>query len=135
MALGKIDHMDFTVGDLAKTEEYLTKKLGFKLLRRNKHKDNSISSELTSPAGDFILQIHQGSEEELKKRRVQPPEWDLYFNHIAFAVADINRELKELKGNGVLFKNTSTPFNPITGRTLANIVGEDGCSWIQLSDK
>ena len=29
MALGKIDHMDFTVGDLEKAEEYFTEKLGF----------------------------------------------------------------------------------------------------------
>ena len=29
IVLGKIDHMDFTVGDLGKAEEYLTEKLGF----------------------------------------------------------------------------------------------------------
>jgi catechol 2,3-dioxygenase-like lactoylglutathione lyase family enzyme len=133
MALGKIDHMDFTIGDLEKAEEYFTKKLGFKFLRRIEHQDKSISSELTSPAGDFILQLHQGSEEELKKRRERAPEWSLYFNHIAFKVDDINKEFKELKSKGVSFKGTAPMLNPVTGRTLANAADADGRYWIQLT--
>ena len=133
MALGKIDHMDFTIGDLEKAEEYLTKKLGFKFLRRIEHQDKSISSELNSPAGDFILQLHQGSEEELKKRRERAPEWSLYLNHIAFKVDDINKTIKELKSKGVSYKGTAPMFNPATGRTLAAVFDEEGRFWIQLS--
>ena len=133
MALGKIDHMDFTVGNLEKAEEYFTEKLGFKFLRRNEHQDKSISSELTSPAGDFILQLHQGSEEELKKRGEQAPEFSLYINHIAFKVDDINKEFEELKSKGVSFKGTAPMLNPVTGRTLANAADADGRYWIQLT--
>ncbi len=133
MALGKIDHLDFIVGDLEKAEEYFTEKLGFKFLRRNEHQDKSISSELTAPAGDIILQLHQGSEEELKKRGEQVPEFALYINHIAFKVDDINKEFEELKNKGVSFKSTAPVFNPVTGRTLANAADSNGCYWIQLT--
>ncbi|MBM2824723.1 MAG: hypothetical protein HW402_387 [Dehalococcoidales bacterium] len=135
MTLGKIDHIDFTVSDLEQAEEYLTKKLGFKFLRRNEHQDKSISTELTSPAADFIIQIHQGSEETLKKRKEQAAECPLYFNHIAFQADDINKVFKELKSKGVSFKGTAPALNPATGRTLANIVDADGFHWIQISDK
>ncbi len=134
MALGKLDHLDFVVGDLEKAEEYFIKQLRFKFLRRNEHPDKSISSELTSPAGDIILQLHQGTEEELKKRGEQAPEFALYINHIAFKVDDINKEFEELKSKGVSFKGTAPRLNPVTGRTLANAADEEGRFWIQLSD-
>ncbi len=134
MALGKIAHIDFTIGDLEKAEAYFTKKLGFKFLRRIEHQDKSISSEFTSPAGDFILQLHQGSAEELKERRERSPEWSLFLNHIAFKVDDINKSFEELKSKGVLFNSPTPMFNPASGRTLANIYDEDGRLWIQLSD-
>ncbi|MFC1983515.1 VOC family protein [Chloroflexota bacterium] len=134
MALGKIDHLDFTIGDLENAEEYFTKKLGFKFLRRIEHQDKSVSSELSSPAGDFILQLHQGSKEELKKRRERAPEWSLYFNHIAFKVDDINKEFEELKSKGVSFNRTAPTFNEATGRMLANAFDQEGHSWIQLTD-
>ena len=134
MALGKIDHMDFTTGDLEKAEEYLIKKLGFKPLRRIEHQDKSISSELTSPAGDFVLQLHLGDEEKLKEKREQALKESLFFNHIAFRVDDINKEYEELKSKGVSFLKDAPAFNPASGRILANAVDEDGRPWIQLCD-
>ena len=133
MALGKLDHMDFTVGDLEKAEEYFIEKLGFKFLRRNEHPDKSISSELTSPAGDIILQLHLGTEEELKKRSEQSFEFSLYINHIAFKVEDINKEFEELKSKGVSFKDTPPTLNPVTGRTLATAADSERRYWIQLT--
>lgn len=134
MTLGKIDHMDFIAADLEKAEEYLVKKLGFKPLRRMEHQDKSISSELTSPAGDFVLQIHQGDEKQLQEKREQALNQSLFFNHIAFKVDDINKAFKEIKSKGVSFKRDSLIFNPASGRTLANTVDEDGHFWIQLCD-
>ncbi len=134
MILGKMDHIDFTVGDLKKTEEYLVKKLGFTFLRRNEHEDKSISVELTSPASDFIIQIHEASQEELRRRREQSSEFPLYFNHIAFKVDNINEAFKALKNKGVSFKSTAPTLNPVTGRTLANAIDDDGRLWIQLTD-
>ena len=134
MTLGKIDHMDFIAGDLEKAEEYLVKKLGFKPLRRMEHQDKSISSELTSPAGDFVLQIHQGDEKKLQEKREQILKQSLFFNHIAFKVDDINKAFKEIKSKGASFKQDSPMFNPASGRTIANAVDEDGRSWIQLCD-
>ena len=133
MILGKIDHMDFTVGDLKKTQEYLVKKLGFTFLRRNEHEDKSISVELTSPASDFVIQIHEASQEELRMRREQP-EFPLYFNHIAFKVDNIDESFKALKNKGVSFRRTAPTLNPVTGRTLANALDDAGRPWIQLTD-
>ena len=134
MILGKMDHIDFTVGDLKKTEEYLVKKLGFTFIRRNEHEDKSISVELTSPANDFVIQIHEASQEELKRRREQSSEFPLYFNHIAFKVDNINEAFNVLKDKGVSFKNTAPTLNPVTGRTLANAFDDDRRLWIQLTD-
>ena len=131
MALGKINHIDFTVDDLEKTEEYFTKKLGFKLLRRTEHGGKSI--ELASPAGDFFFDLHQGSE-ELYKRARERPGGPCHFGHIAFKVDDINKELEELKSKGVSFREDTPVFNPTTGRTLANAPDADGRYWIQLTD-
>ena len=131
MALGKINHIDFTVDDLEKAEEYFTKKLGFKLLRRTEHAGKSI--ELTSPAGDFFLDLHQGSEELYKAER-ESPGGPCHFNHIAFKVDDINKEFEELKSKGVPVREEDAPeFNPTTGRTLACAPDADGRFWIQLS--
>ncbi len=134
MTLGKIHHISFTIDDLEKAEEYLIKKLGFKLLRRIEHRDKSISSELTSPAGDFVLQLHQGDEEKLKNKREHALEGSLFFNHIAFKVDDINTAFKELKSKGVSFEANSPKFSRATGRATANLVDEHGRIWIQLTD-
>jgi len=134
MILGKMDHIDFTVGDLKKTQEYLVKKLGFTFLRQNEHEDKSISVELTSPASDFVIQIHEASQEELRRRKEQSSEFPLYFNHIAFKEDNINEAFKTLKNKGVSFKSTAPTLNPVTGRTLANVIDDDGRLWIQLTD-
>ena len=130
MALGKIDHVEILVDDLEKAEEYLTKKLGFKLLRRT---EPGKSIELSSPAGDFFFDLHQGSE-ELYKRKRERPGGTCHFEHIAFKVDDINREYEEMKSEGVSFNRDAPFFNPKTGRTLANAADADGCYWIQLTD-
>ena len=134
MAISKIDHLDFTVGDLKATEEYLVNKLGFTFQRWNVHEDKTISAELTSPAGDFVIQIHEGSQEELNKRREQLAELPFYFNHIAFKVDNINETFKELKEKGMVFRRSAPALNPVTGRTLANAVDNAGRAWIQLTD-
>ena len=130
MALGKIDHIDFFVDDLEKAEEYFTKKLGFKLSRRTEHVGKSI--ELTSPAGDFLFEFHQGSEELYKAER-ESPGWPCHFSHIAFKVDDINKEFEELKSKGVSFNEDAPFFYPPTGRTLANVLDADGHWWLQLT--
>ena len=131
MALGKIEHIDIIVEDLEKAEEYFTKKLGFKLLRRTKHGGKAI--ELQSPAGDFFFDLIQGNE-ELYKRREQTPGGPCYFRHICFKVDDINKEWEELKSKGVPVRAEDAPgFNPATGRTLAAVPDADGRNWIHLS--
>ncbi len=133
MALGKIDHIAFIVDDLEKAEEYFTKKLGFKLLRRTKHGGKAI--ELTSPAGDFFFDLKQGSEEVYKDMREKRPGWPYHFNHIAFKVDDINKDFEELKSKGVPFLRDAPRFNPTTGRTLAPFEDADGHMWwMQLTD-
>jgi len=132
MALGKIDHIDLFVDDLEKAEKHFTEKLGFKLLRRTEHVGKSI--ELASPAGDFFLDLHQGSEELYKAEREKSPGWPYYFNHIAFKVEDINKEFKDMKSKGVSFRRDAPNLNPTTGRTLADAPDADGRFWIQLTD-
>ncbi len=134
MALGKIDHIDFTVDDLEKAEKHFTEKLGFKLLRRTDHAGKSI--ELTSPAGDFFLDIHQMTDEirDEYKTEQEASRWPIYFNHIAFKVDDINKEFEDMKSKGVQFRLDAPDFNPATGRTLADTPDGDGRFWIQLTD-
>ncbi len=132
MALGKIDHIDLFVDDLEKAEKHFTEKLGFKLLRHTEHVGKSI--ELASPAGDFFLDLHQGSEELYKTEREKSPGWPYYFNHIAFKVENINKEFEDMKSKGVSFRLDAPNFNPTTGRTLANAPDADGRFWIQLTD-
>jgi len=133
MALGKIDHIDLTVDDLEKAEEYFTKKLGFKLLRRTKHGGKSI--ELQSPAGDFFFEFRQMTDEirDEYKTEQEASRWPIYFNHIAFKVDDINKEFEEMKSKGVPFSSDAPYFNPTTGRTLAPAPDADGRFWIQLT--
>ena len=116
MALGKIDHIEVLVDDLEKAEEYFTKKLGFKLLRRI-YEGKGL--ELTSPGGDFFLDLNLGGPG--------------HFNHIAFKVDDINKEFEELKSKGVSFLEDAPFFNPGTGRTVADAADADGCVWLQLT--
>jgi len=131
MALGKIDHVDFAVDDLEKAEEYFTKRLGFKLLRRTEHLGKSI--ELTTPAGDFFFDLHQRSEESEKLVKEKFPGWPYLFSHVAFKVDDINKEFEELKSKGVSFNEDAPFFYPPTGRTLANVLDADGHWWLQLT--
>jgi len=131
MALGKIHHIDITVDDLEKAEEYFIKKLGFKLLRYTEHGGKAI--EISSPAGDFFLDLHQGSEKRYKALREKTTLGPCHFGHIAFKVDDINKEYEELKSKGVSFREDAPVFNSSTGRTLAGAADADGRYWIQLS--
>ena len=137
MALGKIDHIAFFVDDLEKAEEYFIKKLGFKLSRRV-YEGKGL--ELTSPAGDFVLDINQGNEEawreEARKHLGGPGRLGgpAHFSHIAFKVDDINKEYEELKSKGVSVSPDAPGFNPVSRRKLATIPDADGRFWIQLSE-
>jgi 4-hydroxyphenylpyruvate dioxygenase-like putative hemolysin len=133
MAIGKLDHLDFSVANLKKAQDYLVKKMGFTFIRQNVHDDKSISIEMRAPAGDFVIQIHEASEEALKKRK-ESAEYPMYFNHIAFKPDNINKTFEELKKNGVSFRQKVPTLNPVTGRMLANAVDEDGHHWVQLTD-
>ena len=133
MALGKIDHIDISVDDLEKAEEYFTKKLGFKLLRRTEHGGKSI--ELQSPAGDFLFDLHEARGELYEAwKKKEAPGGPLFLSHIAFKVDNIKKEFEELKSKGVSFLKDAPGFNPTTGRTLANVADADGRFWIQLTD-
>ena len=133
MALGKIDHIAVGVDDLEKAEEYFIKKLGFKLLRRIYEGEGIM---LTSPAGDFVLDLHQMTDErrDAHKTQQEAEGGPFYFGHIAFKVDDINKEIEELKSKGVLFGGDPPSFNPMTGRALATAADADGHVWIQLSE-
>lgn len=131
MALGKIDHISIFVDDLEKAEEFLTKKLGFKLLRRTEHAGKSI--EISSPAGDFFLDLHQGSE-KLYKTLNEAAIGPCHVGHIAFKVDDVNEEFEALKGKGVSFLEDAPILNPTTGRTLVDAADAEGRHWIQLTD-
>ena len=133
MALGKIDHIDIVVDDLEKAEEFFTKKLGFKLLRRTDHFGKSV--ELESPAGDFFFDFHQGNEDAYKmEKELKGPGGLPHFGHIAFKVDDINKEYDDLKSKGVKFRLAAPHLTPSTGRTVADTYDADGRFWFQLTD-
>jgi len=121
MALGKIDHIDISVGDLEKAEKFFTQKLGFRLLRRTEHGGKSV--ELQSPASDFFFDVHEGDEGSYKTE----------INHITFSVDDISKECEDLTNKGVTLRHDVPVFNPTTGRTLVNVLDFDGHSWIELT--
>ena len=115
MTLGKINHIDFCVGDLEKTVKYYTEKMGFKEVRRIEHGGGSV--ELVSPAGGEIFEFSQVTEEYLRKPGVidRP-----YLNHICFEVEDIDKEYEELKSKGVHFEDADAPkYYAPTDRKLA----------------
>jgi len=131
MALGKINHVDLLVDDLKKTEEYFTKKLGFKVVRRTQHTSyGGEHIEVVSPDGGEILDIHQIQETYLKEDAPTRP----HVHHIAFEVDDIDKTYEELKSKGVEFKDAPR-FVPQTGRKLAFMKDADGRPWIQLQEK
>jgi catechol 2,3-dioxygenase-like lactoylglutathione lyase family enzyme len=130
MALGRIDHIAVHVDDLGKAEEYFTKKLGFRLLRRTvQHGGGAI--ELVSPAGDFHFDLLQESEKQYQAAMETPPGLPHVY-HIAFKVDDINKEVEELKSKGVSFRS-APKVNPATGRTVTTLADSDGRFWFQLS--
>ena len=132
MVLGKINHIEFFVDDLKKAEEYFTKKLGFKVVRRTEHAGKAI--ELVAPAGEgIIFELHPRKVGAQRKDK-DPLGWPA-FNHVAFEVDDINKEFEELKSKGIKFMQDAPSFNPLTGRTLADTYDADGRMWIQLQDK
>ncbi|MEE8398045.1 MAG: VOC family protein [Desulfobacterales bacterium] len=131
MALGKIDHISIFVDDLEKAGAYLTEKLGFTLLRNTEHAGKSI--ELSSPAGDFFLDLHQGNEEmyeALRDRAIGP----CHVGHIAFKVDDVDEEYEALKGKGVPFFQDAPVLNETSGRTIVDAADAEGRHWIQLTD-
>lgn len=120
MALGKIDHIDISVGNLEKAEKFFTQKLGFRLMRRTEHGGKSV--ELQSPAGDFFFDIHEGGE-GLYRTEV---------NHIAFSVDNIKKEYEDLKSKEVSMRPDAPVFIPTTGRTLIDVIDFDTHSWLQV---
>ena len=131
MTLGKIDHVTVFVDDLEKAEEYFIKKLGFKLIRRV-YEGKGL--ELTSPAGNFFLDLFPLTDERRDEWKTDKREQDMprcpYFSHIAFKVDDINKEVEELKSKGILVGGIGV--NTSMGRKFANIPDADGRYWIQL---
>ena len=128
MALDRVNHLDFTTPDLEKTIEYLTQKLGFRLLRRTEHL--GAAAELMSPAGDIMFEFHQLTEEyEIEFSATRP-----LFNHVAFEVVDCQEACKELKSKGVPFKiDLDLPhLRKESGRYVANTYDADDKRWIQL---
>lgn len=135
MVLGKLDHIDLIVGDIEKAEEYFVGSLGFKLRRHTAHGGKAV--ELTSPSGDFFLDLHQVSEELIREwREGRPPQiGPVFFNHISFEVEDMGKAYEELQEKGVPIWQ-ATPFtHPDTGRKLADIADADGRYWIQITEK
>ena len=55
--------------------------------------------ELTSPSGDFFLDLHEANEELLKEWCEGRPAQigPAYFNHIAFEVEDMDKACEELR--------------------------------------
>jgi catechol 2,3-dioxygenase-like lactoylglutathione lyase family enzyme len=135
MAIGKIDHIDFTTTNVEEMEKFFVEKLGFKLLRRIVHADKSVDAELTTPAGDFVIQLRPADEKKLQEKRKQASEGTLFFNHLAFKADDINKEHNELKSKGVAFKDAAPKFNKESGRMLTTAADPIGRYWIQLSDQ
>ena len=130
MAIGKLDHLDFTVDNLEKAEEFFTKKLGFKFRRRIEHWGESL--ELTSPAGDVVFELHQAAE-KVDKAGDEMPSGSL--NHLAFLIDDPVKELARLKAEGVPFSKDEPNHQPATGRYTLNVSDTSGDTWIQLSTK
>ena len=130
MALGRINHVDLLVDDLKKTEEFFTKKLGFKVVRRTQHTSyGGEHIEVVSPDGGEILDIHQIQETYLKEDEPTRP----HVHHIAFEVDDLQKTCDEMKSKGVPFKAGDGPnFNSETGGGEATTYDENGRRWIQM---
>ena len=125
MALGRVHHLHFHVDNVEKTVKYFTEKLGFKVIKRVKLPTGTMHIELASPAGDLEFHFVPVTE-EFKSSPDRP-----YFEHLAFEVADLEKEWEELKSKGVP-THYEPEFEPPTGRTLAGVRDAEGRGWIQL---
>lgn len=134
MALGRLDHIDLLVDDLDKAEEFFVGRMGFTLRRRTAHSGKSV--ELSSPAGDFFLDLHQRTQElhdAWNKGTLDGP-GPVCFQHIAFRAADVDAEFERLRKRGVSFWQEKPFRHPVTGRMIADAKDVDGRYWIQLTE-
>ncbi len=134
MALGRLDHIDLLVDDLERAEQFFVGKMGFRLRRRTEHAGKSV--ELTSPAGDFFLDLHQKTPElydAWKKGALDGP-GPVCFQHIAFRASDVGAEFERLKKSGVAFWQDKPFTHPVTGRKIADAKDADNRYWIQLTE-
>jgi len=131
----RIDHLNIVVSDLEKATEFFLL-LGCTEGIRSAL-DTSFLEKLTGircSGGRFVAMHHPGSNvsiELLKFDTVAPAEDGIGFanriglRHLAFAVSDIEAEVKRLRGHGIEFIGEVETWEK-TGKKLIYFYGPDG---------
>lgn len=95
----QIDHVAIVVKDLEKTIDLYTKTLGFRQVYRETVADQGIEA-VGLEAGDSIIELLRPLDESSPIAKYRG-EAETKMHHTAYRVADIEGELRRLKGAGV----------------------------------
>lgn len=119
----KILHTCINVADMDRSIEFYTKQIGLKFVSRREIKQNNAEIAFLKDENEAAIELtHWRDKKELK-------EGD-NFDHIAFAVNEIEATMRELKRNGVTVAMEPYSLQGSTSR-IAFIKDPDG-NWLEL---
>jgi len=117
----RIDHVTLLVGDLERSVEFYTKKLGFEI--RGEAPPQQGHKTVFLKSGDACLDLYGMVEGKALLRERQEREVGLV--HIALKVADFDETYQELVKRGVKF-HIEPFYQPRSGRRIAFFKDPDG---------
>ncbi|MFT4416994.1 VOC family protein [Fredinandcohnia humi] len=127
MPLKKVEHVGIQVMDLDVTIEFYTRVLGLELLEKQDHVDPSLKLAFLGFSGsdETVIELISGYNPNL------PAEGKVH--HIAFAVDNLEEEIKRVKKHEVVFVDETITTLP-SGARYVFFYGPDG-EWIELFEK
>ncbi len=119
MNLSEVHHIAIIVSDYGKSRDFYVNKLGFKIIRENYRADRN-DWKLDLKLGNMELEIFV---EPNPPKRVNRPE-ACGLRHLAFAVTDVDKTVKELKDLGI--ECEPIRFDDYTGKKMTFFFDPDG---------
>jgi lactoylglutathione lyase len=127
MTINKLEHVGLQVKDIDQTIEFYTRVLDLELIEKQDHVDPSIKLAFLGFKGarESIIELISGYNPNL------PTEGKVH--HIAFAVENIEAEIRRIKEHKVTFVDETITTLP-SGARYIFFYGPDG-EWIELYER